>query len=123
MTCVTWIYKDFETSICSSYKFRRSVELMGITLYNSWYHGHGYHEAIREIHAAFQTLAPDTPAIYADGADSCFVRLPQVPTDKVLYSTEIAYWEPVPYGLDRYTKIKRSPWCYLNGGGYMGPGL
>ena len=119
MTILTYLYGHVKNEACNSHEFFRSCDEHGYTVLNvikaKKYMGHA--QVFREIGNAIQDLSG--PIVYADAADSFFLRPINVPTDKILYSTEKAYWEPIG-GEERYTD-KKSRWCYLNGGGWCGP--
>lgn len=120
MKCVTYIYSPFASAESSTYEFERSCRLHGIDLINAAeigkHSGHG--AAIRKLTEAYRSL--DEPVVYADGADSFFLRPIEIPNDRILYSTEKACWEPVPGHLEMYGEVSHV-WAFLNGGGYCGP--
>lgn len=130
MVVVSYIYKGFANDVSSTFEFRRSVERLGLDLINvaetDRHVGNG--EVLRLLHKAYKAIPPDTPVVYSDGADSFFLRVPEVPTKAILYSTEKAIWP----NDTRYPEVKAyvegwnqhpgfTPWRYLNGGGYCGP--
>lgn len=122
-TILTYIYGDFENEISSTYQFRRSVDHFGYSLINVLKGGKffaSHDQVIKLLTQAVAELPADMPTMYADGADTFFLRDVNIPTDKILYSTELAYYPTVP-GIERYEPIRRTPWCYLNGGAYCGP--
>lgn len=119
---VTYIYSDFANDISSTYEFRRSAAEFGYQITNvankKRHVGNG--EVLRLLYAAYKELSG--PVIYADGADSFFLRAMVVPHDRILYSTEKAIWPPVEELKDAWEHHpKASHWAYLNGGGYAGP--
>lgn len=118
-TVLTYIYAPFENAVCSTFEFLRSCRAFDYEVVNAWqgkrHEGHAM--TFKALEAALQDI--NGPVVYADGADSFFLREINVPTDRILYSTEKAYWEPIG-GEERYTD-KQTPWCYLNGGGWCGP--
>lgn len=121
---LTYIFSDFENEISSTYKFRESVARCGYDLINviegKRYTGHP--QIFNEIFNVIRELPHNQPVIYADGADTVFLRPMVVPTNHIAYSTEKAYWPPneAVGGEERYNH-KETPWCYINGGGYCGP--
>jgi len=128
MTIVTYIWKDFANEVSSSYEFRRSVAHFGYNLINVSEDGQKRNlgEVLKRLYEAFKTLPPDEPAGYLDGAD-CFILRPfNFPNDRILYMTEKAIWPPTKemhaFWHDHLQKYPTtSKWCYLNGGGYIGP--
>lgn len=123
MTIITYIYQDFANNISSTHEFRRSVDLLGLPLVNvgetvGSHVGNG--QVLRLLLNAYREL--DGLVVYADGADSFFLRPVNVPSDRIIYSTEKAIWPPVPELIEAWAaQPKESYWCYLNGGGYCGP--
>lgn len=122
MMVFTYIYQDFENDISSTHQLRASVARLGLELVNvaDSPHHHGNGHVLRLLYQAYKEASG--PIVYADGADSYFLRAPVVPTDHILYSTEKAIWPPVPELIEAWNEQpKETPWCYLNGGGYCGP--
>ena len=121
---LTYIYHDFADEISSTHEFRRSCAHFGYDVINviegQRYEGHA--QVFRELYRVLCELPASQPVVYADAADTFFLREINVPTDRILYSTEKAYWPPneTVGGQERYTH-KKSRWCYLNGGAYCGP--
>lgn len=120
------------TSIYSSFwgteEFMKSTKRLGLPVHNAWkgaaFTGHAAtlkydYEALLEFKDLYDY------AIYADGADSLFLKA-FTPEDCIIYSTEKAVWPPTPgmnqewneYYKDR---LPYSPWKFLNGGGWCGP--
>ena len=129
MIVATYIYQDFADGDSSTYKFRESVARHGLELHNVAPPG-GQHvgngEVLRLLGNLYKSLPADEPVVYADGADSFFLRVPNVPTDSILYSTEKAIWPPKDELREKWDKHYDGPalmseWLYLNGGGYCGP--
>jgi len=128
---LTSIYQEF----WGTEEFRKSVDRIGLPLHNAWqkpgrFTGHGDtlrydYEALLELKNSYSHV------IYADGADSLFLKAFEVP-DVIIYSTEKAVWPPTPAmnqaWLNYYKQIYQpinnghtSPWKFLNGGGWCGP--
>lgn len=119
---VTYIYQDFADDKSSTHEFRRSVKHFGYNLTNCAKKQRHVGNAVvlMEVAAAFKQKTG--PAMYADGADTFFVRPIELPTDHILYSTEKAIWPPTDAMLRAWgSEPKETPWAYLNGGGYGGP--
>jgi hypothetical protein len=113
---ITSIYHPF----WGTEQFMRSCGLLGLEVINVWPAGQGYTgngDVIRRIYETVSSL--DEPIVYADGADSFFLRKIRIPTDYVLYSTEKACWPD--RRLEAQYTDRQTPWCYINGGGYCGP--
>lgn len=127
MIVVTYIYQDFEDGTSSTYQFRESCKLNGLPLHNvapgNTHVGNG--EVLRLLGRFYASLPPDELVIYSDGADSVFLARPEIHPYHILYSTEQGIWPPREAAPALAVKWdahpKRSPWCYLNGGGYCGP--
>lgn len=122
MKVVTYIHTPFEDSTSSTYKFMESAERHGYEVVNVGKPGGhvGNGEVLRMLYRAYKDL--DEPVIYADGADSYFLRPLEVPENKILYSTEKQIWPPVESLRKAWADHPLlSPWAYLNGGGYCGP--
>lgn len=122
MKVITYIYQPFDDASSSSHQFLRSCNAFGYDIVNSAkknYHvGNG--EVLRLLYNTYREL--DEPVCYADGGDSFFLRPINIPTEKILYSTEKNIWPPVQSLQNRWaTHEKKTHWCYLNGGGYCGP--
>lgn len=125
---ITSIYSPF----WGTKQFEKSVNKVGYPLINSFappivndgFKGNG--TSIRMIYESLLELRRKYKyAIYADGADSYFVKQFEVP-DFILYSTEKAVWPPTTEmneAWQEYYNIRSvpTPWKYLNGGGYCGP--
>lgn len=121
---VTYIYQDFANEVSSTYEFRRSAAAAGYEVINVAQQKHhvGNGEVLRLLYNAYRQLPADQPVIYADGADSFFLRPLNVPTDRILYSTEKAIWPPVESLQKAWAEQEQlTHWPYLNGGGYCGP--
>lgn len=119
---LTYIWCESDNEISSTSEFRRSVAHFGYDLINvhpngAYFKGHG--EVFQQLYHAICNLPPDQMVVYSDGADTFFLREIEPPTDRILYSTEKAYY-PTDGKQDRYTN-RLTPWCYLNGGGWSGP--
>lgn len=124
---ITSIYSEF----WGTRHFRKSCERVGLPVHNAFkgnkFTGNG--DVIRNIYEALKGLENQYQyAIYADGADSLFLKSFEVPTNHVLYSTEKAIWPPTEDLKNKWAQYERdfislvdSPWKYLNGGGYCGP--
>lgn len=140
---LTSIYQEF----WGTQEFRKSCERVGLPIHNAWknpgrFTGHA--DTLRYDYEALVDLKNTyKSAIYADGADSLFLKTFNVPTNCVIYSTEKAIWPPTPQmhkaWADYYNKLEstgaidlgykdpltglysKSPWKYLNGGGWCGP--
>lgn len=138
---LTSIYQEF----WGTQEFRKSCERVGLPIHNAWknpgrFTGHGDtlrydYEALLDLKNTYETL------IYADGADSLFLKPFDPPTNCIIYSTEKAIWPPtnemknawaryydkigypdIQGFVDPYTCYHtNSPWKYLNGGGWCGP--
>lgn len=135
MKVITYIYQNFADAISSSHQFLRSCEAFGYEVINvakeNYHVGNG--EVLRLLYETYKEL--DEPVCYADGGDSFFLRPINVPTDKILYSTEKNIWPQTKdmatawgeYYSDeellqgRFTNVPALAWPYLNGGGYCGP--
>jgi hypothetical protein len=124
---ITSIYNEF----WGTKHFRKSCERVGLPLHNAFkgnrFTGNG--DVIRNIYEALKGLENEYKyAIYADGADSLFLRSFTPPDDCIIYSTEKAVWPNAPDMFEKWKHHYRfwepnlpSPWAYLNGGGYCGP--
>jgi len=122
---VTYIYQDFNNEVSSTHLFRRSCAHFGYEVINiapQRYHV-GNAAVLRLLHEQFKQMSG--PVVYADGADTFFLREINVPTDYILYSTEKEIWPPTDELKAKwaafYSDGKPTPWAYLNGGGYCGP--
>ena len=124
MTVITYIYRDFADDKSSTYKFRESVERLGLALVNISPSPDfvGHPEVLRLLYEHYKSLPANEPVIYADGADTYFLRIPEIPTDRIVYSTEKAIWPPTEEMREAWADEPRpTPWCFLNGGLYAGP--
>ena len=125
MNIITYIYKDFADDRSSSYEFRRSVDHFGYNLINvsTTTRKINFARVLKAVYLAFKALPPDAPAMYADGADTFFLRPIECPTDHILYMAERNVWPQTDemYNLYRDNPGQQTPWQYLNGGAYMGP--
>lgn len=125
---LTSIYQEF----WGTQEFRKSCDRVGLPVYNAWqnpgrFTGHG--ETLRYDYEALVKLQEDYKfIIYADGADSLFLKSFTPPDNKIIYSAEKAVWPPDQRMNDfwkDYYSIYITPhkgrWSYLNGGGWCGP--
>lgn len=140
---LTSIYQEF----WGTEEFRKSCERVGLPIHNAWknpgrFTGHA--NTLRYDYEALLYLKQNSQyksVIYADGADSLFLKAFHVPTNCIIYSTEKAIWPPtdqmrtawakyydkigfpnIQGFTDPYTGYSsQSPWKYLNGGGWCGP--
>ena len=128
---LTSIYHEF----WGTEEFRKSCARFNLPVRNAWpqsalFTGHG--TTFKYLYSALLDLAIDHEyVIYADGADSLFVKDVDVPEDHLLYSTEKAIWPPTPemqnMWNEHYDRVMMIPfpsfwaWKYLNGGGWCGP--
>lgn len=123
---ITSIYKPF----WGTQEFYKSCERVRLPVYNAFtgdrYTGNG--DVIRMIYEQLLKLKDKyTYAIYADGADSLFIKS-FTPPDYILYSTEKAVWPPLDSLKEKWNEyyysnpdFVTSSWLHLNGGGYCGP--
>lgn len=135
MKVVTYIHTPFADAISSSHEFIRSCDAFGYEVINvakeNYHVGNG--EVLRLLYNTYKDL--DEPICYADGADSFFLRPINIPTDRILYSTEKNIWPQTDelakewgwYYFDNelikgsFANVPAHNWPYLNGGGYCGP--
>lgn len=131
-TVITAIYQPF----WGTDEFHKSCKRVGFEVYNAHPPGKpwsGYGSVLSHVYKGLLELKKQgyTHVVYADGADSLFLKNFKVP-DYVLYSTEKVIWEPLPeltqrwneyykYVADNKPMFKVTQWLYLNGGGYCGP--
>jgi hypothetical protein len=138
---LTSIYSEF----WGTHEFKKSCERVGLPVHNAWktpgrFTGHADtfrydYEALLELDKSYKF------AIYADGADSLFLKSFKVPSHCMIYSCEKAIWPPTQqmneawasyYDSIGYPSLQgfkdplttihtNSPWKYLNGGGWCGP--
>lgn len=126
---LTSIYQPF----WGTEEFMKSTKHLGLPVHNVWktpgnFTGHGdtyryYYEGI--LHA--KDIGYDS-VIFADGADSIFLKKFDPPINEIIVSTEKAIWPPTPrmkkawedYYSREWNKTD-SPWKYLNAGGWCGP--
>lgn len=132
---ITSIYKPF----WGTEEFMKSCARVGLPVHNAYKAKHftGNGDAIRMIYEALVELKGKYKyAIYADGADSIFLKSFTPPEGRILYSTEKAIWPPTEDMKDKWEdyyfildqesiitsgkELIVSPWKYLNGGGYCG---
>lgn len=80
----------------------------------------GNGNVLRDLLACFKRAATGhEDFFYVDGADTYCQRAVSPPKDHILYSVEKACY-PKPEIAPQYKPVK-TPWKYLNGGGYGGP--
>lgn len=80
----------------------------------------GNGQALRDLYACYQrAITGHEYFIYTDGADTYCQRKVEPPKDHILFSTEKNCF-PIVELAKEYNPVK-SPWKYLNGGGYGGP--
>ena len=124
MKIITHIYKDFANEISSTYEFRRSCDHFGYEVINtSTGPKVNFGEVLRLCYEGFKTLG-DEMAMYADGADTFFLRpLDNTPEDRITYMTEKQIWPPTESMRAAWAgqPPPTSMWPYLNGGAYCGP--
>lgn len=138
---ITSIYQPF----WGTEEFMKSCNRVGFPVHNAFkgtrFTGNG--DVIRNIYESLVDLKNTyRSAIYADGADSIFLRKFEVPIGCVIYSTEKAIWPPTSQMNSEWKQYydnlehkgaidmgyknpftgfySKSPWKYLNGGGYCG---
>lgn len=138
---VTSIYQPF----WGTEEFTKSCDRVGFPVHNAFkgdrFTGNG--DVIRNVYEALVELKSKYRfAIYSDGADSIFLNKFEVPAGSIIYSTEKAIWPPTPTMHEGWKKYydgityqgsldigyknpftlfySKSPWKYLNGGGYCG---
>lgn len=128
MKVITYIYHDFADANSSSYKFRESCARFGYDVVNIAEDGkeRNFGEVLKEVYQAFKALPPDEIAMYADGADTYFVRPINPPELSILYMAEVGLWpqtaEMQKYWNAHFEKFPATTaWKYINGGGYVGP--
>lgn len=115
---LTSIYSEFY----GTENFRKSVERIGMPLYNAFTGGHftGNGDVMKMKHTALLELRKKFRyAIYSDGADTVFFRSFTPPSDRIIYSAEKACY-PIESLADQYPD-KQPPWCYLNAGNWCAP--
>lgn len=115
---MTYIYSEF----WGTEHFRKSVERVGLPLHNA-FEGRSYlgaPDAFRIFYDSYQQLRKTyDKLIFADGADSVFIKSFEPPDGRIIYSTEKACY-PHPHIASQYPNPK-GPWKYLNGGGFCAP--
>lgn len=114
---LTYIYSEF----WGTEQFRKSAERVGLSIHNAFsgtiYTGGP--DVLRMFYDSFHQLRGKyDKLIYADAADSVFIRAFEPPDGKIIYSTEKACY-PHPSLAAEYPDPK-GPWRYLNGGGFCG---
>lgn len=121
--CLTYYYSEF----WGTDEFLKSCQEVGMPVYNAWPKGRdfkGHSKTIKYLYEGLKGIKKlgYEKVIYADAADSYFVRYFVPPDGKIVWSTEKAYYPEYSEGnfKDKYTD-KKSQWCYLNGGGWCGP--
>lgn len=123
--CLTYYYSEF----WGTDEFLKSCKEVDIPVYNCWpkntpFCGHG--ETVRFMHEGLLELKRQgyDKVIYADAADSYFVKAFEPPDGIILYSTEKAYYpECIGNFKHRYPQDTVRPddqWKYLNAGGWCG---
>lgn len=115
---MTYIYGD----TVQTGKMLKSVVDVGLPYHNAFHRskfmGNGY--ALRDFCKALEELKEKYKyVIYADGGDTFFTRSFTPPNDRLIYSTEKACY-PHPSLATQYPEPK-SPWRFLNGGGWCAP--
>lgn len=152
MKVITYIYQDFiqfrkngtdkvrfafdrntETPadhhvVSSSFKFRHCCEYFDYEVINLAKSNQppNLGDVLRGIYETVKYLPPDEVCMYADGADTFFLRPIIYPADRVLYMSEKGLWpntlEMAGFWNDHFLKHPpRSAWKYLNGGAWIGP--
>lgn len=128
MTVATYIYKDFEDANSSSFKFRESCARFGYGIHNVSENGKEVtlNEILRRLYEYAKELHPDDLFMYADGADTFFVRKINPREDRILYMTEKGLWPDTQEMLGHWKRHFQnyqptSPWKYINGGAWVGP--
>lgn len=117
MIVLTYIYSPNERTKQTVDSFERFDYEVAINKRDT-HRGNG--EVLRLLYECFKRAVTGHEAfVYADAADSFCQRKFTVPTDHILYSTEKACY-PHEEIAKQYRPVK-SPWKYLNGGGYGGP--
>ncbi len=117
MIVLTYIYSPNERTKQTVDSFERFDYEVAINKRDS-HRGNG--EVLRLLYECFKrAVTGHETFVYADAADSFCQRKFEVPTDHILYSTEKACYPHVEIA-SQYKPVK-SPWKYLNGGGYGGP--
>lgn len=120
MKIVTFIYSpnaQTENFLLSCAKYMPDTEVINAGKGFRRFPGNG--EVIRTLYNTYREL--DEHVLYMDGGDS-FITYSIEETflmiDMVVYSTEKASYPDEWMG--RLYPHKKTPWCYLNGGGYFG---
>jgi hypothetical protein len=105
--------------------------MVGLPIYNAYkgqkFRGNG--DILKFLWEAYCFLIDKYEySIYADGADTFFLKAFQPPANKIIFSTEKQVWPQLPAlknAYDKYysqmTDFKYSPWLFLNGGNCCGP--
>lgn len=89
-----------------------------LAVLNDPFRGNG--QVLRSLYECYKRAATGHETfVYTDGADTFCQREFEPPSDHILYSTEKACYPHVEIA-KQYKPVK-SPWKYLNGGGYGGP--
>lgn len=117
MIVITHIYHDNERTKQTVDSFTRFGYEVAVDHADS-HRGNG--EVLRRLFEVYKRASTGHETfVYADAADSFCQRKFEVPTDRIIYSTEKACYPRTEIAA-QYKPVA-SPWKYLNGGGYGGP--